>query len=78
VSAHRSADTVFTGGRVLTFDDASTVAEAIAVVGDRIAAVGAEQSVLALAGPISRVIPLSGRTVIPESSTPTHTWSARA
>ena len=65
VSVPRSADTVFTGGHVLTFDDASTVAEAIAVVGDRITAVGTDPAVLALAGPDCRVIPLSGRTVIP-------------
>jgi predicted amidohydrolase YtcJ len=77
VSVPRSADTVFTGGRVLTFDDASTVAEAIAVVGDRIAAVGTTSRSWLCRSDV-RVIPLSGRTVIPESSTPTLTWSARA
>jgi predicted amidohydrolase YtcJ len=65
VPAPPSADTVFSGGRVLTFDGASTVAEAIAVAGDRIAAVGSDESALSLAGPQCRVIPLSGRTVIP-------------
>jgi len=65
VIALRFADTVFTGGRVLTFDDASTVADAIAVTGDRIAGVGSDKSVLALAGPETRVVALSGRTVIP-------------
>ena len=49
----------------MTFDDASTVDEAIAVAGDRIALVGSDESVLALAGPKARVISLSGRTVIP-------------
>jgi len=65
VTALRFADTVFTSGRVLTFDDASTVADAIAVTGDRIAGVGSDKSVLALAGPETRVVALSGRTVIP-------------
>src|SRR6185436_14248014 len=65
VNALRFADTVFTSGRVLTFDDASTVADAIAVTGDRIAGVGSDKSVLALAGPETRVVALSGRTVIP-------------
>jgi predicted amidohydrolase YtcJ len=56
---------VFTGGRVLTFDDASTVAQALAVAANRIVAVGSDESVLALAGPRSRKIPLAGRTMIP-------------
>ena len=61
----RHADTLLTGGRILTFDDASTVTQAIAIAGDRIAAVGTDEAVLAHAGPRSRVIPLAGRTVIP-------------
>ena len=65
MTALRFADTVFTSGRVLSFDDASTVADAIAVTGDRIAGVGSDKSVLALAGPETRVVALSGRTVIP-------------
>jgi predicted amidohydrolase YtcJ len=40
-------------------------ADAIAVTGDRIAGVGSDKSVLALAGPETRVVALSGRTVIP-------------
>jgi predicted amidohydrolase YtcJ len=59
------ADTVFTGGRVLTFDDRSAVAAGVAIAGDRIVAVGSDESVLAVAGPQSRVIPLAGRTMIP-------------
>src|SRR6185295_1255706 len=34
LSPHRHPDTIFTGGRVLTFDDASSVGEAIAITGD--------------------------------------------
>ena len=56
---------IFTGGRILTFDDASSVGEAIAITGERIAAVGSDQDVLALAGPRTVVIPLRRRTLIP-------------
>ena len=65
MTAPQPADTVFTGGRVLTFDDASSLAQAIAIAGNRIVAVGDDKSVLALAGPRSRVIPVAGRTMIP-------------
>jgi predicted amidohydrolase YtcJ len=59
------ADTVLRGGRVLTLDGASTVAEAVAVAGDRIAAVGTDAEVSALAGRGTRVVDLRGRAVIP-------------
>src|SRR5262245_29795070 len=64
-TAHLPPDTILTGGRVLTFDDASSVMEAIAIRGNRIAAVGSNQDVQALAGPGTIVIPLRRRTVIP-------------
>ena len=62
---HLSPDTILTGGRIQTFDDASSVAEAIAIRGNRIVAVGADQDVRALAGPGTVLIPLRRRTVIP-------------
>jgi len=65
LSPHRHPDTIFTGGRVLTFDDASSVGEAIAITGDLITAVGRDRATVALAGPKSRVLALQGRTVIP-------------
>ena len=58
-------DTIFTGGRILTFDDASSIGEAIALTGGCIAAAGSDRDVLALAGPTTAVIPLGRRTVIP-------------
>jgi predicted amidohydrolase YtcJ len=57
--------TLFVGGRVLTFDDAASVRQAIAVTGDTIAAVGSDAEILALAGPSSTVIDLRGRALIP-------------
>jgi predicted amidohydrolase YtcJ len=60
-----SADLVVTGGRVVTCDDAGTIAETAAVRGDRILAVGAEADVRALAGPRTRVIDAAGGSVLP-------------
>ncbi len=63
-AAHaQTADTVLINGKIVQFDSAP--AEALAVRGDRIAAVGRNEDIRALAGPATRVIDLAGRTVIP-------------
>jgi predicted amidohydrolase YtcJ len=59
------ADTILTGGRIVTLDERSTVAEAMAIRGDRIIAVGRAPDIRKLAGAKTRVIDLAGRTVIP-------------
>lgn len=59
------ADVVLTGGKVITVDDDDRIAEAIAVKGDRIVAVGTTEEIAALAGPETRRIDLAGRTVTP-------------
>ena len=59
----RAADTILLNGKIVTFDAAP--AEALAVRGDRIAAIGRSADIRALAGPATRVIDLAGRTVIP-------------
>ena len=41
----RSADLVLRGGKIVTLDDARPIAEAIAVIGDTIAAVGPNQEI---------------------------------
>jgi predicted amidohydrolase YtcJ len=56
---------ILTGGRVLTVDGAFSVAEAVAVRGNRVAAVGTDAEIRALAGPSTVVIELNGRTVLP-------------
>ena len=53
------------GGRVVTLDARSSVADAIAIAGDRILAVGRDADVLGLARPDARRLDLRGRTVIP-------------
>jgi predicted amidohydrolase YtcJ len=57
------ADLVLTGGRIFTGDAAKTWAEALAVRGNRIVAVGSDRDVKPLTGPQTRAIYLKGRTV---------------
>jgi predicted amidohydrolase YtcJ len=59
------ADTILVNGKILTVDDDFSTAEALAITGARIVAVGDNASVNALAGDATRVIDLQGRTVIP-------------
>lgn len=58
-------DTVLINGAVLTVDARDSVAEAVAIAGGRIAAVGRTADVKALAGPSTEVIDLAGRAVTP-------------
>jgi predicted amidohydrolase YtcJ len=59
------ADLVMHNGTVITVDDRSTIASAVACVGDKIAAVGGDAEMRALAGAGTRVVDLCGATVIP-------------
>ncbi len=61
--SNEHADLILTGGRIFTGDAAKTWAEALAVRGNRIVAVGADRDVRPLIGPGTRVIELRGRTV---------------
>lgn len=58
-------DIILTNGKVVTVDPRFSIAEAVAVSGDRILAVGAEKEMGALAGPNTRKIDLEGKTVVP-------------
>jgi predicted amidohydrolase YtcJ len=57
------ADLVLTGGRIFTGDAAKSWAQALAVRGNRIVAVGSDRDVRHLVGSGTRVIGLRGRTV---------------
>jgi predicted amidohydrolase YtcJ len=59
------ADLVLRGGKVITLDSADRVAQAIAVRGNRIVAVGSDTEIQRLIGPATRVIQLQGRGVAP-------------
>src|SRR5690606_11049823 len=59
------ADAILFNGRIVTLDAQSTIAEAIAIRGERIAAVGSNAEIGSLAGTATLRIDLGGRTVIP-------------
>jgi predicted amidohydrolase YtcJ len=60
-----AADFVLVGGKVFTADPARPWAQALAITGDRITAVGTTAEVRSLAGPATRTIALEGRVVVP-------------
>ncbi len=59
------ADVILTNGKIITVDERFTIAQAVAVRGDRIVAVGTSQEIARLAGPSTRRIDLRGRAVVP-------------
>jgi predicted amidohydrolase YtcJ len=63
--AAETADLVLLGATVHTVDAKQPRAEAVAVRGDRIVAVGSSAAVRALVGPKTRVLDLAGRTLVP-------------
>ena len=60
-----AADAIWWGGPIVTLDDARPLAEAIAVRGGRIVAVGAATQVMELAGSRTRLVDLRGHTLVP-------------
>ena len=60
-----AADLLLTGGVVVAAPEEAARAEAVATRGDKIVCVGRADDCAALAGPRTRVIELSGRTVTP-------------
>jgi predicted amidohydrolase YtcJ len=59
------ADLIVTNGKVITVDDRFTIAQAVAVRGERIVAVGTNQEIARLAGPSTRRVDARGRAVMP-------------
>ena len=62
---HPVADLVLTNGNVVTVDDDRPQAEAVAVTGDRITAVGSMAEISPYIGSDTEVIDLAGQTAIP-------------
>ncbi|WNV11324.1 amidohydrolase [Tardiphaga sp. 709] len=56
---------VLTGGKILTLDGQSTIAQALAIRDGKILAVGSDAAIKPLAGPQTRVIDLAGKSVVP-------------
>lgn len=63
--AAQSVDFVIYNGKIATVDENMTFAQAMAMAGDTIVALGSDEDVLRLAGPEARKLDLRGRTVIP-------------
>jgi hypothetical protein len=59
------ADLILTNARVLTMDEGAPRAEALAVAGDRILAMGTTADIAALRGPGTEVIDAGGATLLP-------------
>jgi len=59
------ADLILHNGKVLTVDDNFTIAQAVAIAGNKIIAVGTNDEVLKKAGPNTQKIDLQGKTVTP-------------
>lgn len=58
-------DIILNNGKIITVDAQFSIAQAVAVRGEHIIAVGTNKEIVALAGPDTRIIDLKGRSVIP-------------
>ena len=65
VSAQDIADTIYTGGPILTINDSAPKAEAVAVKDGRIIAVGSMGDVNAQKGDQTQIFDLGGRAMLP-------------
>lgn len=61
----KPASMILTGGQVMTMDGKGTQAQAVAVRGNRIVAVGSESDIARYIGPETQVIELKGKTLLP-------------
>jgi predicted amidohydrolase YtcJ len=60
-----AADLILSNGKIITVDERFSIAQAIAIRGDRIVSVGSNSELASMAGPNTRRIDLRGRAVIP-------------
>src|ERR1035438_756355 len=58
-------DFIISHAKIITVDERFSIAQALAIRGDRIVAVGSNQEIARLAGPGTRTLDLNGRAVIP-------------
>lgn len=65
LAAAQHADRIFVNGNIWTEDDAHPRAEALAVSGDKLVAVGSNAAIRALASPDTAIVDLHGRLVVP-------------
>jgi predicted amidohydrolase YtcJ len=63
--ADTPVERIFRGGTVVTVEEGQPLAEAVAVGGGRILAVGPEAEIMALAAPETEIVELNGATLLP-------------
>lgn len=63
--AAQQADTIYTGGTIITMNDDAPSAEAIAIKDGKILAVGKEAAIMTSRGDATRVIDLANKTLLP-------------
>jgi predicted amidohydrolase YtcJ len=63
--ADPKADLIYRGGTIITVNELQPYAEAVAVRGGRIVAVGYRDEVMKLKGPSTKVVDFAGKTMIP-------------
>ncbi len=64
-SIRASPDIIYHGGHIVTMDDAQPVAEAIAIEGDKIVAVGSNNEILSMQELSTQIVDLHGLTMLP-------------
>lgn len=64
-AATESVDTVYLNATVLTMNATSDIVQAVAVEGEKIKAVGSSNDIRTLVGPKTRVVDLTGKTLLP-------------
>jgi predicted amidohydrolase YtcJ len=65
VTPTRAADLVLRNGKIITVDRSFTIAQSIAIAGDRILAVGPDAAMAQFTAPSTHVIDLRGKTAMP-------------
>jgi len=65
ISSAQPADLVLKNAKVITVDPRFTIAQAVAIAGERILAVGTDVAMAAHTAPWTRVLDLKGKTIIP-------------
>jgi predicted amidohydrolase YtcJ len=64
-SAQQTADSIWSGGPILTMNDKAMRAEAVAVAHGKILAVGKRSEIVKLKGPATQLVDLKGQTLVP-------------
>ncbi|MBZ5675492.1 MAG: amidohydrolase [Acidobacteriia bacterium] len=62
---YAQSDLILTNGKIITVDERFSIAQAVAIRGDRVTATGTNQEIAQMAGPNTRRIDLKGKAVIP-------------